>query len=165
MDELAGAGDFAEISRRAKQVASLMNIIFSHEMMSFNDALKDQSAQREFAIALRDVLYGTALKAERYDRYFATLAKVGCAKWTIATYFQFLESNGKDMFMKPMVSQAMASAVGISLLYKAEPNWETYLRLNEISDEVDSRLRAIDLIPRDRIDLQSFMYVSWQSSK
>lgn len=165
IDSLLTAEDFAEVCRRAKQVASSLNIIFSHEMMDFNDALKAPSSQTDFAFAIRDVLYGDSSKQERFERYFNTLAKIGCCKWTVATYFQFLESAGKEMFMKPMVSQAMARAVGISLLYRSAPNWETCVRLNEVSAEVESRLTNVSLIPRDRIDLQSFMYVSWQTSK
>jgi hypothetical protein len=165
VDSLLAASDFAEICRRAKQVASSLNLIFPQEMMSFNDSLKDAEAQKEFALSLRDVLSPGSDKEKRFERYFAVLSKIGCSKWTVATYFQFLESAGADMFMKPMVSQAMASAVGISLLYRPNPNWETCVRLNEISAEVESRLKAIHLTPRDWIDLQSFMYVSWQSSK
>jgi hypothetical protein len=165
IDSLLAACDFAEVCRRAKQVASSLNLIFPQEMMSLNDSLKDSEAQKDFALSLRDVLYSDSPKEERFERYFAVLGKIGCPKWTIATYFQFLESTGTDMFMKPMVSQAMANAVGISLLYRPEPNWDTCVRLNEVSAEVESRLKAVGLTPRDWIDLQSFMYVSWQSSK
>lgn len=165
IDSLLVANDFAEVCRRSKQIASSLNIIFPQEMMSFNDALKAPEAQKEFAHSLRNVLYSDSPKDARFEQYFAVLAKIGCPKWTVATYFQFLESAGTDMFMKPMVSQAMASAVGISLLYRPDPNWETCVRLNEISAEVESRLKAVNLVPRDWIDLQSFMYVAWQSSK
>lgn len=165
LDPLLAAEDFPEVCRRAKGVASSLNIIFPHELMSFNDALKNTDFQKDFALALRDVLYGDFSKQARFESYFATLAKIGCCKWTVATYFQFLESAGKEMFMKPMVSQAMAAAVGISLLYKPEPSWETFLRLNEVASEVEARLTKIDLVPRDWIDLQSFMYVSWKTSK
>jgi hypothetical protein len=165
VDFLLAASDFAEVCRRAKQVASSLNLIFPQEMMSLNDSLKDGESQKEFALSLRDVLFSASPKQERFERYFATLGKIGCSKWTVATYFQFLESDGKEMFMKPMVSQAMASAVGLSLLYRSEPNWDTCVRLYEVAVEVESRLKAVNLIPRDWVDLQSFMYVSWQSSK
>jgi hypothetical protein len=165
LDSLLAASDFAEICRRAKQVASSLNLIFPQEMMSLNDSLKVAESQKEFALSLRDVLFSDSPKQERFERYFAILGKIGCSKWTVATYFQFLESAGTDMVMKPMVSQAMASAVSLSLLYRPEPNWNTCVRLNEVAAEVESRLKAVHLIPRDWVDLQSFMYVSWQSSK
>ena len=165
IDSLLAASDFAEVCRRAKHVASSLNLIFPQEMMSLSDSLKDSEFQQEFALALRDVLFSDSPKQERFERYFATLGKIGCSKWTVATYFQFLESAGTNMFMKPMVSQAMASAVSLSLLYRSEPNWDTCVRLNEVAAEVESRLKAMDLIPRDWIDLQSFMYVSWKSSR
>jgi hypothetical protein len=165
MASLLSASNFGEVCRRAKQIASSLNIIFPQEMMSLSDSLKDDFAQKEFAISLHEVLYSSAPKESRFERYFEVLGKIGCPKWTVATYFQFLETGGTDMFMKPMVSQAMANATGISLLYRPEPNWDTCVRLNEVAAEVQSRLESAQLSPCDRIDVQSFMYVSWQSSK
>lgn len=165
LDALISSKDYAEVCRRARYVVSATNLIFPHELMAMNDAFKESARQELFASSLRDMLYGEAEKQRRFEDYVATLGKIGCAKWTIATYFQFLESKGQDMFMKPKVSQAMAHAIGLSLLYRPEPNWETYARLQDIALGVQSRLERVGLHPRDRIDLQSFMYVSWHHSK
>jgi hypothetical protein len=39
-------------------------------------------------------------------------------KWPIATYFQFLASDGEWMFMKPSIMKRMADSLNISLNYK-----------------------------------------------
>jgi len=44
---------------------------------------------------------------------------MGANKWTIATYFQFLASDGKRMFMKPSAMRSMADSLKIVLNYKA----------------------------------------------
>jgi hypothetical protein len=41
------------------------------------------------------------------------------------------------MFMKPSITKRMADSLKISLNYKAEPNWLTYLKLQELADRVD----------------------------
>jgi hypothetical protein len=65
------------------------------------------------------------------------------------------------MFMKPAVCQLVAASVGVALNYQALPNWLTYTKLGETAKTVEQRLAAVDINPRDGIDIQSFMYVAW----
>jgi hypothetical protein len=60
MSILMAAEKYDEIAARAKQCAShkKMNLIFPQELMGLSDALKPPEAQREFSLALFDVLYG-----------------------------------------------------------------------------------------------------------
>lgn len=163
--QLAGH-HFAEIARRARQSASgKMNLIFPQELMSLNDALKSAASQEAFARGLFDVLYGPGEKQERFNRYIQMLGSIGCLKWTVATYFQFLATDGEAMFMKPMVSKALAASLSVDLLYAAEPNWLTYERLSEVAILVQQRLEAAGLKPHNRVDVQSFMYVACQRTK
>jgi hypothetical protein len=48
----------------------------------------------------------------------------------------------------------------ISLNYKAEPNWLTYCKLQELADRVELELRNQGLNPRSRIDVQGFIWAS-----
>src|SRR5271170_2098696 len=135
LHQLIEGGNFEEISNRAKHMASAkMNLIFPQELMSLNDALKTPEGQQAFSLSLFDVLYGKDEKSARFERYVATLDKIGCLKWTIATYFQFLATRGADMFMKPTVSQALADAVGVDLKYATVPNWQTCRLLEDVTE-------------------------------
>jgi|ERR1039457_4669722 hypothetical protein len=163
---LINAGEYSEIAKRAKQIASgKMNLIFPQELMKFNDSLKDALAQEEFGRGLFDVLYGLESEETLFERYVTVLGKIGCLKWTVATYFQFLATNGGAMFMKPLVSQVFAHAVGVDLNYSPEPTWLTYQKLGETAKIVRLRLEALGMIPRHGIDVQSFMYVAWYLTK
>jgi hypothetical protein len=85
---------------------------------------------------------------------------MGANKWTIATYYQFLASDGKWMFMKPSIMKRMAHSLKIALNYKAEPNWLTYSKLQELADRVELELQNRKLTPRSRIDMQGFIWAS-----
>src|SRR5438874_138712 len=101
------------------------------------------------------------LKWNNVSRSFATLlSEMGANKWTIATYYQFLATDGKWMFMKPSIMKRMADSVKISLNYNAEPNWLTYSKLQELADRVDVELRNRQLKPHSRIDVQGFIWAS-----
>jgi hypothetical protein len=166
MHRLMGAEQHGEIAKRAKQIASgEMNLIFPQELMSFNDALKSSVGQLEFSSALFDVLYGSDPEENRFERYVDVLGKLGCLKWTVATFFQFIATKGEAMFMKPSVAKLFSSAVGVDLNYSTIPRWLTYQKLNETASVVRERLLASGLKPRHGIDLQSFMYVAWHETK
>jgi hypothetical protein len=80
--------------------------------------------------------------------------------WTIATYYPFLASDGKWMFMKPSIMKPMAESLKVSLNYKAEPNWLTYSKLQELANRVESELQARGLKPHSRMDVQGFIWAS-----
>jgi hypothetical protein len=85
---------------------------------------------------------------------------MGANKWTIATYYQFLATDGKWMFMKPSIMKRMADSLKVSLNYKPQPNWLTYLKLQELAKQVDFELRNRKLNPRSGIDVQGFIWAS-----
>jgi hypothetical protein len=87
---------------------------------------------------------------------------MGANEWTIATYYQFLASNGKWMFMKPSTMKRMADSLKIALNYKPEPNWLTYSKVQVLADRVELELHNRGLKPRSRIDVQGFIWTSIQ---
>lgn len=165
MQGLIKAVDYSEIAKRVKHCASKTNLIFRQELMDLNDGLKDIAAQKDFSLALLNVLYEHGNASESFERYISVLGQIGCSKWTIATYFQFLATRGGMMFMKPQVSKALAASVGISLNYTPIPSWLTFQKLNETAVLVRKRLEESGMKPRDGIDVQSFMYVAWAETK
>jgi hypothetical protein len=96
----------------------------------------------------------------RFTSFCDLLSKLGANQWTIATYYQFLASDGKWMFMKPSIMKRMAESLHISLNYKAEPNWLTYSKLQELADRVELELQNRKLAPHSRIDVQGFIWAA-----
>src|ERR1019366_4007970 len=132
------------------------------EKAKFADAVENVANHAQFANALYNLLHGSDEMEGRFITFSDLLSKLAVGKWTVATYFQFLASDGKWMFMKPEVTKMMARSLNISLNYKPEPNWLTYSKLQELADRVELELKNRKLTPHSRIDVQWFIWASIQ---
>jgi hypothetical protein len=87
------------------------------------------------------------------------LKPLDAAKWTVATYLPYLWRPDQHMFLKPEVTKDYATRVGHPLgsLYQAQLNFDVYASLLDLTER--TYLESNDLGPRDRIDIQSFVWV------
>jgi hypothetical protein len=158
-ENLLRDGHHAEVWGIAKGVLQSTNLVHPIEKAKFVDA-KNVAYQERFAEALHGLLYGSTDMEQRFKKFCDLLSEMGANKWPIASYFQFLASDGKWMFMKPSIMKPMAESLKVSLNYKSEPNWLTYSKLQELADRVESELQARELNPRSRLDVQGFIWAS-----
>jgi hypothetical protein len=77
--------------------------------------------------------------------------------WPLVTVFGFIAQPRVHMFLKPTVTRAAAREYGVEFDYRSRPSWETYSSLLEFAGQVRRDQR--DLLPRDMIDVQSFIWV------
>jgi hypothetical protein len=159
-ESLLRNGRYAEVCDIAKHVLQSTNLVFRIEKAKFADAVDNVTYQERFANALYTVLHDSDEMERRFTNFCGLLSEIGANKWPIATYFQFLATDGKWMFMKPIIMKRMAESVKIALNYKAEPNWLTYSKLQELADRVELELRNRGLTPHSRIDVQGFIWAS-----
>jgi hypothetical protein len=80
-------------------------------------------------------------------------------KWTIATYLPFFWRPDSHLYLKPEVTKDFATRVGhrFTADYEARLNWPVYESLLSLAEQTEQALA--DLGPRDRIDIQSFIWV------
>ena len=158
--------DFTRRSvRLRKPSCKSITLVFRIEKAKFTDAVKNARHHERFANALYDLLYGSGDMEARFTKFCSVLSEMGANNWPVATYFQFLASDGKWMFMKPSIMKPMADSLQISLNYKPEPNWLTYSKLQELADRVELELRNRGLNPHSRIDVQGFIWASIEIEK
>lgn len=122
---------------------------------------------------LQDVLRGPA--ADDFIRAAASFASGGgrsalldlqrslqphdSAKWTVVTYLPFLWRPEEHMFLKPEVTKDFAARVGHQFAndYRPKLDYAVYEALLDLASRTARELE--DLKPRDRIDVQSFIWV------
>lgn len=122
---------------------------------------------------LQDILRGSG--ADPFVRASARFAQEGtnnalvelehilkpydCAKWTVATYLPYLWLPETHMFLKPEATKDFAVRVGHRFASDYEPRLviRVYESLLDLVHETEAALA--DLAPRDRIDIQSFIWV------
>jgi len=150
-------GKYDEFCKIASSIVNETNLIFPNEKMDLRDGLKEEGANRKFAVSLFDLLYGDDSFESRFEAFSQTLFEMNAPKWTTATYFPFLAFPEEHMFLKPVVTQKAAEACDFELNYRSELNWLTYSSLLRFASCI--REVVADLNPRDMIDLQSFIWV------
>jgi hypothetical protein len=81
------------------------------------------------------------------------------AKWTVVTYLPFLWRPEEHMFLKPEATKDFAARVGHRFASDYEPQLEigVYESLLDLASNTEAGLK--ELKPRDRIDVQSFIWV------
>jgi hypothetical protein len=132
------------------------NLLAPFEKMRVRDALRSPVADNFIQAAARFALGDgkSALKAME-----SALKPYDAAKWTTVTYLPFLWRPEQHMFLKPEVTKDFAERVGHRFASDYEPRLDiaVYEGLLDLSAKTEAELS--DLKPRDRVDVQSFIWV------
>ena len=147
---------YSEVAKRSLKLLNATNLVFPNEKMALKDGLSDQTSQMEFSNTLFELLYGEDELKQRFTAFSTALDNMNAGKWTIATYFPFMASPDKYMFVKPTITKHAAELCGFEINYKPELNWLTYKSVLDLSDYLLKELSKLS--PRDMIDVQSFMW-------
>lgn len=158
--KLIDESKYQEVCARARAVVQATNLVDHHETFALNASTREVTNAEEYARGLHELLYGSGEFRPRFEQFVAVLQRLGGAKWPIATYFPFIAFPTEHMFLKPEATKAVAASCGVELGYRPTPNWKTYDALQRLVAVLEEQLA--DLNPRDRIDLQSFVWYSWR---
>jgi hypothetical protein len=147
-----GSG-FGEIALSAFRAT---NMLFPVEKARIQEALRGPFADQFVRAAARFALGdGPGALAEMET----ALKPHNIAKWIVVTYLPFLWRPETHMFLKPEVTKDFADRVGhtYAQLYRPRLDIGVYESLLDLAARTDAEIA--ELKPRDRIDLQSFIYV------
>ncbi|HSG24162.1 MAG TPA: DUF3553 domain-containing protein [Azonexus sp.] len=158
ISRLIEEGCFGAVCERAQHVESSTNLLTKSERKAFHDALELPACQKLFAVALADLLYGTESEEARFKHFLRTLGILQLNKWPFATAFSFIRHPQQHAFIKPSAIQKGAKALCWRINYKPEPNWKTYDAVLRLYSYVRTNLLEEGMMPRDLIDVQSFIW-------
>ena len=163
LPQLVAEQKYKEVCNRAKAFINKTNLIHQYEKIWLTNGLAQSDAQESFARSLGALLYGEQPLQVRFEQFASMLYEINAAKWPIATYFLFLSDPGAQVFVKPEVTKSAAEVLGIDINYKPELNWLTYSQVLRLAEAIRSKLikeGQDDLVPRDMVDVQSFIWVT-----
>ena len=151
-EALSGDG-FGEAVLSAFQAT---NMLSRFEKARIAELLRGRDADAFVQAAARFARDGTEAELTGLQR---VLQCHGCDNWTFATYLPFLWRPETHMYLKPEVTKEYATRVGhpLASLYRPQLEFEVYASLLNLADQTAKELS--DLEPRDRIDIQSFIWV------
>jgi hypothetical protein len=156
--ELIAEQRYLDICDRARHVESLTSLLTKSEKAAFYGALDTPVNQKIFAVGLADLLYGSDSEEERFKSFAYTLYLLEINRWPYATLFGFIRYPLENVFIKPTVTQNVAKALCWRINYKPEPNWRSYSSVLRLYNHMRTNLVEEGLMPRDMIDVQSFMW-------
>jgi hypothetical protein len=153
---LADAAEGLGFGEAVLAVFRATNLLSPFEKTRLQEVLRGQSADPFVRAAARFTLNPTTAALLDMER---ALKPHGAAKWTVVTYLPFLWRPETHMFLKPEVTKDFAARVGHRFASDYEPRLrhDVYQSLLDLASETEQELA--DLEPRDRIDVQSFIWV------
>ncbi len=161
--ELLDAGEIEAVRERAKRVLGMINLLSQYELMALLDGLADDSAASRFFDMLERLLRAEGDLEPAFQAFLDACEALPRKKgrvfsWPVVTVLPFLALPQAHMLLKPEMTKAAALRLGFDLQYDPTPNWRTYSRLLELARIYFEELAS--LAPRDRIDVQSFLFVA-----
>lgn len=152
--ELAVAG--TGYGEAALAVFRATNMLSSFEQIRIQDVLRGAHADNFLQAAARFARDGGQGNLSDME---TALRPHDNAKWTVMTYLPYLWRPDVHMFLKPEATKDFATRVG----HRFADEYEPRVRLSvyeSLLDLVHKTAAALaDLAPRDRIDIQSFIWV------
>lgn len=160
-ESLLRKGDCGEIAKRALQVESRCNFLFSFEKMALRDGLRSSDGAASFAEGLYELLFESAPLKERFIQWIVSISQLPRTKsrvlsWPVVTFFPFIAQPQKFIILKPTAMRVAADELGFQFDYSSKPNYATYASLLEFAEL--TRAAIADLGPKDYHDIQSFLW-------
>jgi hypothetical protein len=153
---LADAAEGLGFGEAVLAVFRATNLLSPFEKTRLQEVLRGQSADPFILAAARFTLNPTTAALFDMER---ALRPYDAAKWTVVTYLPFLWRPEAQMFLKPEVTKDFAARVGHRFASDYEPRLklDVYHSLLDLASETEQELAELE--PRDRIDVQSFIWV------
>ena len=132
------------------------NLLSPFEKTRLQDVLRGPAADHFIRAAAKFALGSGAAALADMEQ---ALKPHDSAKWTVATYLPYLWRPEVHMFLKPEVTKDFAARVGhpFASLYEAPLRIAVYESLLDLVTKTEVALALLK--PRDRIDVQSFIWV------
>lgn len=162
LEAQVNSGSYTEIWNHAQTLINKTNLISHFEKIRLANGVDSPGREQMFATALYKFLYGEEPADQRFEAFTKMLYDIQAATWPVATYFSFLAFPESQIFLKPEVTKHTAKILRMDIQYTPEVNWSTYSKVLKLAETLKLKLsldgRAI-LVPKDMIDLQSFIWV------
>lgn len=132
------------------------NMLSPFEKTRLQDVLRGAHADDFVRAAARFTVDGSKLHLRAMEQ---ALKVHDSAKWTVVTYLPYLWRPDAHMFLKPEVTKDFATRVGHRFAsdYEAQLHMPVYESLLDLVVKTEKELA--DMHPRDRIDIQSLIWV------
>jgi hypothetical protein len=154
VEEAVGGVGFGEPVLAVFRMTNLLAPIEQARMKEvLRGKLADRFVQGAAKFALGELIRGLADME-------AALKPHNVAHWTAITYLPFLWKPGSHMFLKPEVTKSFAERVGHPFVHEYQTHLAESVYGSLLGLAAETERQIVDLQPRDRIDIQSLIWVA-----
>jgi hypothetical protein len=160
LKNLLAGRHYEEIIRRLDEIGKDNNLLFRSRPRQgdLNILYQDNLDKPGFCEAMIDLLYGEGDSPERLARYLTWVRRAELpSKWTFPTYFLFICHPESEIFVKPGVTRAFLTFLGIDEEIRGDVAPAKYVKIREVAQNLMSKLAKYE--PHDMIDIQSVVWV------
>ena len=146
LDQLVERGDAQEVVERVRKVVSATNLLWTVVPRDGDLNIFERQGfdPQQFAVALRDLLWGEDESPDRVDRFeeYTTAASLS-AKWSLATYLLMLVHPDADFFVKPQATTWLLRQAGSDLKLDSRISGETYRGILALAEQLSVDSAAV----------------------
>jgi hypothetical protein len=150
-------GHFSLVFDAYKKVVQATNILSPWEKAKLSSLSPER--HRAFAEPFVACLLGDGAFPRRFDDMAEAFLDLGIASWPTCTYGLFMTKPTEHLVVKPLFVQRAAAALGYEISYESTPSAATYDRILKFASYISEKLRTREMIPRDMIDVQGFLWL------
>ncbi|TVQ41437.1 MAG: hypothetical protein EA370_02020 [Wenzhouxiangella sp.] len=136
-------GQFDRIAEHVREVLAASRMLPDEDKDLLSKALDDDSARKEFAIALNGLLHGKRSMEERFGHWMGVLSRHGLATWPIATIWPFLLHPQRYFPIFPAVFNGQLTDAEATVAPGAAPDWSGYVASQRLAHQL-RKARAMD---------------------
>ena len=156
------AGDIEQLIQAVRKVVNMTNLIQGRfEKPKLLDKIAEPQHSEHFLRELKALLHGHDPAPNRLEVFSDYMHTLGLRKWTYPSYFLFLNDPTSCTFVKPEGLQRAVKIAGYPVDYDSAPTAHIYSQILAFAHWIEGRLKnegREELIPRDMIDTQSFIW-------
>ena len=159
LDSLIGEYNYRAVYEAAIAVLSKTDIASTSTDVRPLRRLPDELIP-EFAVTLRDLLYGEDSYQDRFGGYLALLEDHEETRptWPMATVLQGLVHPQEHYCIKPSVFRQQARWLAPELSYSPTPSADRYEQYRAMAEDLKVRLSRGGLEPVDNLDIYNFIW-------
>lgn len=127
-------GQFERIAEQVREVAAASELLTPEDLICLERALEDETARKDFAIALNGLLHGKRSLEERFKHWLTVLSGQSMASWPMATLWPFLIHPQRyfPVFPAPLKDHADAAELDLD----APPTWPAYVASQRLAHQL-----------------------------
>lgn len=163
-EELLSEGKHDELMESVTDILGSTSLVARKRVKILEEL--DEDMRKELAEAVAEMLHGEGEFEEGFGAFLEVLTKIfdGAPSWRIATALPALMYPGEHVCVRRSAFIRQAAAVSPMASYSRRAEVKSYNNFRRVALAVKKRLDAVDLEPKDMLDIHDFVWATLRNA-